>query len=156
MRGRHVADRAKSERTPHGIRPATRADRVPALPRRLHFRDHRLSWRHHRIREIPGSQSASPQPLPVPNPDVLDRPAIPCSRGLSSLRELPHYRCRGIDLVVSLVTNTKHERPAGAQREQAYSRTDFLDVWTPARPQLLATPGYWSGNVSPRAADTRR
>jgi hypothetical protein len=139
-RGGHVAHRAKTERTAHGLRPATRADRVLALPRRLHFRDHRLSWRHHRIREIPGSQSAPPHPLPVPNPDILDRPALSRSRGLSSLRELSRYRCRRIDLVVSLVTNTKYERPARAEREQAYSRTDLLDVWTPARPSLLAAP----------------
>jgi hypothetical protein len=38
----------------------------------------------------------------------------------------------------------EHERPARAEREQGYSRTDLLDVWTPARPPLLAAPAYWS------------
>jgi hypothetical protein len=58
-----------------GVR-ATCADRILALFRRLHLRDHRLDWRHHCTHSVPGCHFTPSQPLPVPNPDVLDRTAL--------------------------------------------------------------------------------
>src|SRR5262245_50110467 len=95
---------------------------------RLHLRDHRFDWRHHRTHQVAGYWSTPPQPLPVSNPDVLDWTALSCGGGGSSLRGLPGDRSRRVDLVVHLVASAKRQRSARAQRPQADVSADFLDV----------------------------
>src|SRR5262250_1814031 len=103
------------------------ADRILALFRRLHLRDHRLDWRHHCAHSVPGCHFTPPKPLPVPNPDVLDRTAVCCGGGGSS-HVRPGDRGRYIDLVGNLVASAKRQGLARTQRPQGNPKSCFLDV----------------------------
>src|SRR5262245_24365097 len=127
-RGGHVINRAKYDPTARSIRRATCADRILALLRRLHLRDHRFDWRHHCTHSVPGCHFTPSQPLPVPNPDVLDRTALCCGGG-GSIHVRPGDRGRHIDFVANLVAGAKRQGVARAERPQGNPRSYFLDVW---------------------------